>query len=140
MMSRRMSYLLGILSSVLLGLLSRNLGAALPAFLTDHAGDALWAMMVYFGFRFLLPNKPLGLSVFLGACFCYAIELSQAYQADWINAIRSTTIGALVLGRGFLWIDLIRYTVGIFIASAIDWAIIFNRKEENNGIQKSSPL
>ncbi|PQD96718.1 DUF2809 domain-containing protein [Pradoshia eiseniae] len=124
---------------MILGLLSRKAGDTFPAFLADHAGDALWAMMIYFGFRFLLPNKPLGLSLFLSACFCFSIEWSQIYQADWINSIRNTALGALVLGRGFLAIDLIRYTGGILLAGLVDWTIIFKRNEENDGIQKSSP-
>ena len=138
-MNKRLYYLLGILSSILLGLMSRKFGASLPAFLANHAGDALWGMMIYFGFRFLLP-KSLGLSAILGASFCFVIEFSQLYQAGWINAVRNTTIGALVLGKGFLWIDLVRYTIGIFLAFIIDWAIILSRKEENDGIQKSTPL
>lgn len=139
MMNRRFYYLLGIFISIIGGLLSRKFGASLPTFLAVHTGDALWAMMVYFGFRFLLPKSP-GLSAILGASFCFVIEFSQLYQAGWINAVRNTTIGALVLGKGFLWIDLVRYTVGIFLAFIIDWAIILRRKEENDGIQKSTPL
>ena len=133
-MNKRLFYLLGIFSSMILGLLSRKAGDTLPTFLADHAGDALWAMMIYFGFRFLLPNKPLRLSLFLSACFCFSIEWSQIYQADWINSIRNTTLGALVLGRGFLAIDLVRYTGGILLAGLVDWAIIFKRNEENDGI------
>ena len=133
-MNKRLFYLLGIFSSMILGLLSRKAGDTLPAFLADHAGDALWAMMIYFGFRFLLPNKPLGLSLFLSACFCFSIEWSQIYQADWINSIRNTALGALVLGRGFLAIDLVRYSGGILLAGLVDWAIIFKRNEENDGI------
>ena len=133
-MNKRLFYLLGIFSSMILGLLSRKAGDTLPAFLADHAGDALWAMMIYFGFRFLLPNKPLRLSLFLSACFCFSIELSQIYQADWINSIRNTALGALVLGRGFLAIDLVRYSGGILLAGWVDWTIIFKRNEENDGI------
>ena len=133
-MNKRLFYLLGIFSSMILGLLSRKAGDTLPVFLADHAGDAIWAMMIYFGFRFLLPNKPLGLSLFLSACFCFCIEWSQIYQADWINSIRNTALGALVLGRGFLAIDLVRYSGGILLAGLVDWAIIFKRNEENDGI------
>ena len=43
----------------------------------------------------------------------FAVEASQLYQADWINAVRDTPIGALVLGRGFLRSDLVCYTAGV---------------------------
>ncbi|WP_258140294.1 ribosomal maturation YjgA family protein [Mucilaginibacter phenanthrenivorans] len=47
--------------------------------------------------------------------FCYGIEFSQLYQAPWINNIRHTVIGGLVLGEGFLWGDMLCYTVGVAI-------------------------
>ena len=34
------------------------------------------------------------------------VEESQLYHASWIDSIRGTTLGALVLGHGFLWSDL----------------------------------
>ena len=43
----------------------------------------------------------------------FAVEFSQLYQAGWINAVRETHLGALVLGRGFLWSDLACYTAGV---------------------------
>jgi len=45
------------------------------------------------------------------------VEISQLYQVEWLNNIRSTTLGRLVLGQGFLWSDIISYTVGITIAT-----------------------
>ena len=77
-------------------------------------------MMVYFGFRFLLVRKSLWTAVLLSLLFSFGIEFSQLYQADWINAIRHTMLGALVLGKGFLFADLVRYTVGIIIAALLD--------------------
>ena len=48
------------------------------------------------------------------------IEISQLYHAPWIDSIRATTLGGLILGFGFLWSDLICYTVGIVIGAIID--------------------
>ncbi|WP_228107363.1 DUF2809 domain-containing protein [Terrisporobacter petrolearius] len=48
------------------------------------------------------------------------ISSSYCEMKMWINAIRKTTIGALVLGHGFLWMDLISYFIGITIAVIID--------------------
>ena len=75
--------------------------------------DALWAMMV--ALLFALP-KPYGTTrkIALSALlFSVAIEFSQIYQADWINALRKTTLGALVLGSGFAWLDMLYYLFGI---------------------------
>ena len=50
----------------------------------------------------------------------YLDELSQLYQAAWINQIRATTIGRLVLGSAFSWLDLLAYTVGVGLCNAIE--------------------
>ena len=116
----RLRYGLIILLVVGLGLASRKFSAALPFFVANHAGDTLWAGMIYFGIRFLLPHKSLKFAAAFSLLFCLFIEISQLYQADWINAIRQTTLGALVLGKGFLWIDLLRYLSGIVVSFALD--------------------
>ena len=54
------------------------------------------------------------------ALICYVLgvadELLQLYHAPWIESIRQTRIGGLILGFGFLWSDIICYAVGIVIA------------------------
>lgn len=77
-------------------------------------------MMVYFGLRFLFVGKSIHTAVLLSFLFSFGIEFSQLYQADWINQLRSSILGALILGKGFLFIDLIRYSIGIIIAALID--------------------
>ncbi|WP_379134752.1 DUF2809 domain-containing protein [Paenibacillus sp. sgz500958] len=39
---------------------------------------------------------------------------------EWINSIRATFPGGLILGHGFLWSDLLRYAVGIICSAAVD--------------------
>jgi len=120
MKSKRIIYLVVTFIIILIGLASRRYGDILPDFLADYSGDTLWAAMVYFGLRFLFPSASI-LKVAAGALlFSYGIEISQLYQADWINAIRNTTIGALILGHGFLWSDMICYTVGVFLSAVAD--------------------
>ncbi|WP_312886526.1 ribosomal maturation YjgA family protein [Paenibacillus foliorum] len=106
--------------TIVLGLSSRAFSDLLPVFVTRHFGDGLWASMIYYGFRFLMVDKKLSLAFGMSILFCFAIECSQLYQAEWINGIRSTLLGSLVLGRGFLIVDLIRYTVGIILSFLID--------------------
>ena len=38
---------------------------------------------------------------FLAMAFSIAIELSQLYHAPWIDSIRQTTLGGLILGLAF---------------------------------------
>lgn len=110
--NRSIQFLL-ITGVVVLGLASRGtLSAGLPDFVTRYAGDTLWALMAYLGVGFLFPRMAPLRAGFIGLGLSFAIELSQLYQADWLNVIRTTGLGALVLGRRFLWSDLACYFVG----------------------------
>lgn len=119
-MKKRAIYFSITLLTILLGLASRKFMFIFPDPIAPYIGDALWAMMVYFGFRFLLPNGTCLKTLLLAFIFSYLIEFSQLYQADWINQIRATTLGGLVLGYGFLVEDLISYAIGILIGFALD--------------------
>lgn len=122
-MTKRVVYFIITVVVMLMGLLSRKFMFIFPSSIAPFVGDMLWAMMVYFGFRFLFPKLELLKSFNIALIFSFAIETSQLYQAEWINIIRKTTIGGLVLGHGFLWMDLISYFIGIIIALIIDKAL-----------------
>ncbi|MCL6459398.1 MAG: DUF2809 domain-containing protein [Gorillibacterium sp.] len=126
----RLGYGFAILVAIILGFGSRAYGDELWPFLSDHVGDALWASMVYFGFRALLPRSPLRHSLVLALLVSYVIEFSQLYQAEWINQIRGTLLGGLILGHGFLWEDLVRYAVGIALSFALD--ALYHLIKKNN--------
>ena len=76
--------------------------------------------MVYFIACFLFINKPIKFVVTASLLFCFAIEFSQLYKAPWINDLRHTLFGKLVLGAGFLWTDLLCYVVGVTIGMVIE--------------------
>jgi hypothetical protein len=84
-------------------------------------------MMVYFGFRFLFIHKSLSVAISLSLLFSFGIEFSQLYQDNWINQIRHTLLGSLILGQGFLMVDLVRYAAGIMIAFLMDKVILMWR-------------
>lgn len=101
------------------GLLARKLAFLLPGIVNDYLGDGLWALMVFFGCCFLFPKvSPLN-QLIMALVVCYLIEISQLYQAEWLNQIRRTTLGGLILGHGFLWRDLLAYTVGVLTGGLI---------------------
>jgi hypothetical protein len=92
-------------------------------------GDILWALMVYFIVRLLFINKTVQFAILLSLLFCFAIEFSQLYKAPWINELRHTLFGRLVLGEGFLWSDLLCYTIGVGLGIIIDLRVLkINRK------------
>ncbi|WP_270647593.1 DUF2809 domain-containing protein [Paeniclostridium hominis] len=119
-MKNRISYFIITIIIMFMGLLSRKFMFIFPRNIAPFIGDMLWAMMVYFGFRFLFPKLNITKSLVLAFLFSFSIEISQLYQAQWINNIRNTIIGGLILGHGFLFEDLISYIIGIILGCAVD--------------------
>ena len=119
MRRNRILYLILTINTKILGLLSRKV-QGLPQIISSYSGDALWALMVFFLFSFLFNKKSTIFILVISIIFSYGIEISQLYHAPWIDSIRATTLGGLILGFGFLWSDLICYTVGIVIGAIID--------------------
>jgi hypothetical protein len=105
------AWILGVVIAA--GLFSRSAHAhLLPGFVATYAGDTLWTLAIFLTLGLLFPR---GHTLVHGAvCLgvSYLVEISQLYQADWINAVRDTTVGALALGAGFLGSDFVCYTVG----------------------------
>jgi hypothetical protein len=110
MLKPRLKYCIFIIIVIVAGLLSRKV-----LWLPQWVGDLLWALMVYLMVRVLLINASLKQVAIISLAFCFLIEFSQLYQADWINHIRQTLPGRLILGQGFLWSDLVAYMGGVMI-------------------------
>ncbi|MBO0947025.1 ribosomal maturation YjgA family protein [Fibrella forsythiae] len=113
---------------LVLGLASRRLGTYLPSFINAYIGDTLWALMVFFGIALVFSRQPTRIVALMALLFSFSIEISQLYHAPWIDAIRATRLGALVLGFGFLWTDLICYSVGIAVGALIDYQLVRSAK------------
>jgi hypothetical protein len=98
-----------------LALGSRRYGVMLPRFITLYAGDTLWALMFFLLIGFVAvrwSSRRVAVITLLLAC---AGEISQLYHAPWIDDIRNTWLGGIILGYGFLWSDLVCDTVGVFL-------------------------
>jgi Flp pilus assembly protein TadB len=67
-----------------------------------------------------LPRASTWVVAVLALSVSVAVELSQLYHAPWIDSMRSTTVGGLLLGYGFLWSDLACYAAGVGLASLIE--------------------
>jgi hypothetical protein len=76
--------------------------------------------MVYFICRFLFIHKKTKFVILVSLLFCFSIEFSQLYKAPWIENLRHTLFGRLVLGDTFLWGDLLCYMAGIVIGVFIE--------------------
>jgi len=121
--SPRLLYLLSALAVLVLGLGSRRFGASLPSFVAAYAGDTLWALMVFLGLGCVAPQVPLARRACIALACAWAVEGSQLYHAPWIDGLRRTRLGGLVLGFGFLWSDLVCYSVGVGLGALGERAI-----------------
>ncbi|MES2457792.1 MAG: DUF2809 domain-containing protein [Bacteroidota bacterium] len=110
-----------IVAVIAAGILSRQVPVV-----PSVTGDVLWAVMVFLIIRFLFIRKSLSFTVLTSLSFCFLIEASQLYHKPWIDNIRHTTLGGLVFGHGFLWIDILAYTLGIGLSFFAER--IYNRK------------
>lgn len=105
-----------------LGMASRRFGNSLSPFLSEYAGDTLWALLVFLGISALRPDARLLVRGVIALGIAFLVEISQFYHAPWIDGIRATKFGGLVLGFGFLWTDLVCYTVGVSFGALLGWA------------------
>jgi len=96
-----------------LGLGSRRYAPSLPGFIATYAGDTLWALAAFLAIGLVLPTAPTVRVALWSLGLTLAVELSQLYHAPWIDSIRETTVGGLILGFGFVWSDLACYVVGV---------------------------
>lgn len=122
-MKRRAIYLALTLVVTVMGLASRRYGAHMPSFVAAYSGDTLWALAAFLGLSTVVPRVSLRARAVIALGFSFAIEISQLYHAPWIDSIRATTIGGLILGFGFLWSDLACYTVGVLIGTLGELAL-----------------
>jgi hypothetical protein len=127
MKRNRIVYFLLIVITILAGLGSRHYGGHLPSWVHLYLGDSLWALMVFWMAGFLFRQKATGWVAVVSLLFSFIIETSQLYHAPWIDTIRATTLGGLVLGFGFLWSDMLCYTVGIVFGMIMEF-VFLNKK------------
>ncbi|MDB5351764.1 MAG: hypothetical protein JWN86_3011 [Planctomycetota bacterium] len=114
---------LGLIAlTVALGLGSRRFGPYLPSVVADYAGDILWALAAFLGIGLILPRASTWKVAFLAMAFSVMIEVGQLYHAPWIDSIRRTTLGGLILGFYFVWSDLACYAAGVGLGIGIERA------------------
>jgi hypothetical protein len=112
---------------ITLGLPARLLPHFLPHWYILYFGDFLWAMLVFFLYG-LLFRRTTKSTFCIALLTAYLIEVSQLFHPAWLEYLRSIRLLALVLGFGFLWSDLIAYTLGISLAAGIDRLILTSQK------------
>lgn len=117
---KRVTYILLAIVTIIIALIIRKLWTHLPFWINIWIGDFLWAVMLYFAMiAVFMPKNRWKATAYL-IVFCWIIEISQEWHTEWLDAFRQTYIGGLLLGHGFLWSDIISYTMGALVAYLID--------------------
>lgn len=127
MQQNRFPHLIIVFMVIALGLFSRKID-----FIPLFVGDLLYAVMIYFGIRFLFIYLHKTKSAFIALLICYGIELLQFYDANWMIALRNTFFGRYVLGQGFFWSDILAYSSGITLAYIAESLLFSNEKKIKN--------
>ena len=110
-------YALAVVVVIGIGLLWRSGLFPLPHFIAKYGGDSLWALVVFLCFGFVYPcSSPVRIG-FIAVCFAWSVEFLQLYHAGWIDGIRSTRLGRVVLGTTFNSPDLLAYVIGIALGT-----------------------
>ena len=116
----RLWYLTAVIAVIAAGLASRRFPGPLPAFLGKYPGDALWSLMVFFGWGYIHPPSSTVRIAALALGTSFAVEFLKLIQLPWLVSIRHTTAGHLVLGHGFSWQNLVAYTAGIALGVMVE--------------------
>lgn len=99
--------------TVICGLATRPLRRVIAPELVENLGDVLWATLVYLLIAIVWRRQASGRIALVALMISGAVECSQLCHATWLDAIRQTTLGGLVIGWGFAWGDLVAYACGI---------------------------
>lgn len=124
---RRSQYALLAFYTIALGLASRRYSHFLPGWMAKNAGDALYAMMVYWLLGLLLPRLSPRRRALGTLLFCFGIEFLKFVQTPWLVVARHSTAGRLVFGVGFHGSNLVCYALGTALAWGAEQALVHRR-------------
>lgn len=103
-----------------LGIGPRRCAGRLPDLVAAYAGDALRALATSFGLGVLLPRAPAKQVAALAMTVSVAVEVSRLYHDAWIDSVRRTNPGGVVLGYDFVWSDPACYAVGVGLGILVE--------------------
>ena len=89
--------------------------------------------MIFCGVGLLRPRAVTIFAAAAAFVFCCGIEFAKLYQAPWIESVRATLPGRLILGRVFSWNNLAAYAIGILAGGLVEIGFYLGRT-------KSKPL
>ena len=100
---------------IICGLCLRAFGyeVGLPFVAVKYGGSVLWGAMVYLLLAAVLPSRWHGNEVHIAVLVVAVVELIRLVHFPALDAFRTTTAGALLLGRVFSLWNIVCYIAGI---------------------------
>ncbi len=91
-------------------------------FVRSYLGDALVTMLLYHLVKTFYPARPLplALTVFLFACL---VEFAQYFHLADALGLAPGSLGSLLIGASFSWLDILMYLLGCAASCLIDCSI-----------------
>lgn len=116
MLKNRVIYFLLFIFFIWLALATRHHANWFHPLIAKYGGDIIWAG----AFLFLLRIIFIKIKLWKLAIWCYVLgvldEVSQLIHTAWSDAVRSTILGKLMFGLGFMWSDILCYAIGTLLA------------------------
>ena len=90
-----------------------------PAEFAKYAGSAIWGAMVCCVVGAIRPQGWIGWITGVALLVATFTEFSQLLHTEWLDAVRRTTVGVLLIGRYFSWGDIMAYAIGIGVVGLV---------------------
>ncbi|HXL58118.1 MAG TPA: DUF2809 domain-containing protein [Chitinophagaceae bacterium] len=119
MIKRRIVYFLLFAFCIWLALATRKHSEWFYPFIAKYGGDTIWAGEFLFFLHMIFPKAKLLTLAVCNYLLGVIVEVSQLWHTPWLDTIRHTKVGKLMLGLGFMWSDLVCYAVGTLMALGI---------------------
>lgn len=115
MQKYRRHLLLSLAFIIPLGLLTKFYRGGGQAWLNNSFGgipyEIFWMLLV----ALIWPRERPGAIALLVFSTTSLLEFLQLWQPGWLQAMRATLPGRLVLGNTFIWSDFLYYAIGCFV-------------------------
>lgn len=111
---RSLSFIiLSLLLLIPLGLATKTYSGMGQQWINDYAGDILYEIFwcLFFFAIFYRKTAIDNIAILVFTCTC-AIETAQLWSHPWLQTIRSSLLGRLLLGTTFSWWDFPHYLIG----------------------------
>lgn len=116
--ARRIAYACALACLCIVAIAVRKAHGSAPNFFNTYFPDTAWTMAVYCLLGLIFDRSPLFNGI--GAlAVSYLVELSQLWHPAFLETLRATRVGGLILGYGFLWSDLLCYSAGALVSFVV---------------------